>query len=103
VGRSEGKRPLGRSRRRWKDDIKMDLREIGLGRMDWIDLTRERDQWRASVNKIINPGVPQTFVKLLSSCITGGSSRRAQLHEVIMLNILRTRYFSIRSRHVTFF
>jgi hypothetical protein len=44
VGKPEGKRPLGRPRRRWEDNIKMDLREIGWGRMDWIDLVQDRDQ-----------------------------------------------------------
>jgi hypothetical protein len=46
--------PLGRRRRRWVDNIKMDLREIGWGGMDWIDLDRGRDQWRALVNTIMN-------------------------------------------------
>jgi hypothetical protein len=54
----EGKRPLGRSRRRWVDNIKMDLRKIGLDDMDWIDLTQNRDQWRALVNTVINLLVP---------------------------------------------
>jgi hypothetical protein len=49
VGNPEGKRPLGRSRRRWVDNIKMDLREIGWDGMDWIDLAQDRDQWRALV------------------------------------------------------
>jgi hypothetical protein len=49
VGKPEGKRPLGRPRRRWVGNIKMDLREIGWGDMDWIDLARDRDQWRALV------------------------------------------------------
>jgi hypothetical protein len=52
VGKPEGKRPLGRLRRRWEDNIKMDLRVIGWGGMDWIDLAWDRDQWRALVNKI---------------------------------------------------
>jgi hypothetical protein len=46
VGKPEGKRPLGRRRRRWVDNIKMDLREIGWDGMDWIDLAQDRDQWR---------------------------------------------------------
>jgi hypothetical protein len=50
VGKPEGKRPLGRPRRRWEDNIRMDLREIGWGGMDWIDLAQDRDQWRALVN-----------------------------------------------------
>jgi hypothetical protein len=51
VGEPVGKRPLGRPRRRWVDNIKMDLRDIGLGGMDWIDLTQDRDQWKVLVKK----------------------------------------------------
>jgi hypothetical protein len=58
VGKPEGKRPLGRPRRRWVDSIKMDLREIGWGSMQWIDLVQDRDQWRAHVNMIMNLQVP---------------------------------------------
>jgi hypothetical protein len=52
VGKPEGKRPLGRPRRRWVDNIKMDLREIEWYGMDWIDLAQDRDQWRALVNTV---------------------------------------------------
>jgi hypothetical protein len=58
VGKSEGKRPLGRPRRRWVDNIKMDLREIGWGGMGWTDLAWDRDQWRALVNTVMNLRVP---------------------------------------------
>jgi hypothetical protein len=54
VGKLEGKRPLGRRRRRWVDNIKMDLREIGWDGMDWIDLAQDRDRWRALVNAVMN-------------------------------------------------
>jgi hypothetical protein len=54
VGKPEGKRPLGRPRRRWEDEIRMDLREIGLGGVDWIQLTQDRDRWQALVNVVIN-------------------------------------------------
>jgi hypothetical protein len=54
VGKPEGKRPLGRPRRRWVDNIKMDLREIGWNGMDWIDLAQDREQWRALVNMVMN-------------------------------------------------
>jgi hypothetical protein len=54
VGKADGKRPLGRSRRRWVDNIKMDLREIGWDGIDWIDLAQDRDQCRAPVNTIMN-------------------------------------------------
>jgi hypothetical protein len=58
VGKPEGKRPLGRPRRKWEDNIKMDLREIGWGGMDWIDLAQDRDQWNVFVNTIMNLRVP---------------------------------------------
>jgi hypothetical protein len=58
VGKPEGKRPLGRPRRRWEDNIKMDLREIGWGGMDCIDLDQNSDQWRALVNTVMNLRVP---------------------------------------------
>jgi hypothetical protein len=54
VGKPEGKRPLGRPRCRWVDNIKMNVREIGCGGMDWIDLADVRDRWRALVNTVIN-------------------------------------------------
>jgi hypothetical protein len=58
VGNLEGKRPLERPRRRWEDNIKLDLREIGWDGMDWIDLTQDRDQWRALVNTVMYLLVP---------------------------------------------
>jgi hypothetical protein len=54
VGKPEGKRPLGRPRRRWEDNIRMDLREIGWGGMDCIDLAQDMEQWRALVNMAMN-------------------------------------------------
>jgi hypothetical protein len=58
VGKLEGKRPLGRPRRRWVYNIKMDLREIGWDGIDWIDLVQDNDQWRALVNTVMNFSVP---------------------------------------------
>jgi hypothetical protein len=58
VGKPEGKRPRGRPRRRWVDNIKMDVREIGWDDMDWIDLAQDRDQWRALVETVMNLRVP---------------------------------------------
>jgi hypothetical protein len=58
VGKSEGKRPLGRPRRRRLDNIQMDLREIGWGGMEWIDLTQNRDQWRDLENTVMNLRIP---------------------------------------------
>jgi hypothetical protein len=58
MGKPERKRPLGTPRRRWVDNIKMDVRDIGWDSMDWIDLTQDRDQWRDLVNMVINLQVP---------------------------------------------
>jgi hypothetical protein len=58
VWKPEGKRPLGRPRRRWVDNIKIDLREVGLDGMDWINMAQDRDQWRAVVNMVMNLRVP---------------------------------------------
>jgi hypothetical protein len=58
VGKPEGKRPLGRPRRRWEDNIKMDFQEVGFGGMDWIELSQDRDRWRALVHPVINLSVP---------------------------------------------
>jgi hypothetical protein len=58
VGKAEGKRLLGRPRRRWVDNIKIDLRDIEWGGMDWIDLAQDRDQWRALVNTVMDLRVP---------------------------------------------
>jgi hypothetical protein len=58
VGNPEGKRPLGRPRCRWVDNIKMDLRETGWDGMDWIDLVQDMEQWRALVNAVMNLRVP---------------------------------------------
>jgi hypothetical protein len=54
----EGKRPLERTRHRWEDNIKMDFREIGWGAMDWIDLAQDREQWRATMNMVMNLWIP---------------------------------------------
>jgi len=58
VGKPEGKRPIGRPRRRWEDNIKMDLQEVGCGGMDWIELAQDRDRWRELVNVVMNLRVP---------------------------------------------
>jgi hypothetical protein len=58
VGKPEGKRRLGKPRRRWVDNIKVDLREIGWEGVDWIELAWDRDQWRAFVNTVMNLRVP---------------------------------------------
>jgi hypothetical protein len=61
VGKPEGKRSLGRPRRRWEDIIEIDLQEVGCGGMDWIELAQDRGRWRALVNAVMNFG----FQKML--------------------------------------
>jgi hypothetical protein len=58
VGKPEGKRPLGRPRRRWEDNMKMDFQEVGGGRGDWMELAQDRDRWRALVSTVKNLRVP---------------------------------------------
>jgi len=58
VGKPEGKRPLGRPRLKWEDNVKMDLQEVGYGGMDWMELVQDMDRWRALVNAVMNLGVP---------------------------------------------
>ena len=58
VGKPEGKRPLGRPRHRWEDNIEMDLQEVHCGGVDWIELAQDRDRWRALVNAVMNLRVP---------------------------------------------
>jgi hypothetical protein len=58
VGRPEGKRPLGRHRRRWEDNIKMDLRELGIDGTNWIRLNQDRVQWQDFVNTVMNLQIP---------------------------------------------
>jgi hypothetical protein len=66
VGRPEGRRALGRPRRRWEDNIKMDLQEVGWG-IDWIELVQDRDRWWALVNAVMNIRVPQNAGNFLTS------------------------------------
>jgi hypothetical protein len=58
VGKPELKRPMGRPRRRWEDNIKMDLKKVGCGGMDWIELAQDRDRWWALMNAVMNLRVP---------------------------------------------
>jgi len=69
VGKPEGKRPLGRPRRRWEDYIKMDLRKVGGGE-DWMELAQDMDRWRALVNTVMNFRVPYSAGNFLTSCKT---------------------------------
>jgi hypothetical protein len=77
VGKPEGKKPLRGPRRRLVDNVKMNLREIGWGGMDWIDLAQVTDQWRAVVNTVMNLLVEWNIGKFLSSFTTGDFSRRS--------------------------
>jgi hypothetical protein len=85
VGKPEGKRPIGRPRWRWVDNIRMDLGEVGWGDVDWIGLAQGRDKWRALVNVVMNLQVPYNAGKLSSGFMTGGFSSSAQLHRVAWL------------------
>jgi hypothetical protein len=67
VGKPEGKIRLGRSRRRWEDNIKMDIQEVECEGMDWIDLAEDRDRWRALVNAVMNLRVPKNAGNILTS------------------------------------
>jgi len=66
MGKPEGKRPLGRRRRRWEDNINMDLQEVGCGFVDWMELAQDRDRWRALVCAVMNLRVPQNAKNLTS-------------------------------------
>jgi hypothetical protein len=79
---SQKKRPLGRPRRRWALNVKINFKGIGKVGMDWIHLAQDGVQWKALVNTVMNLRVPYYFGKFLSSCTTGGFSRIAQFHEV---------------------
>ena len=70
IGKPEGKRPLGRPRRRWEDNIKMDLQEVGGGCGDWMELAQDRDRWWALVSTVMNFQVPQNARNFLTSCRT---------------------------------
>jgi hypothetical protein len=77
VGKREGKKPLRGLRRRLMDNVKMNLRDIGWGGMDWIDMVQDREQWRALVNTVMNVLVRWNIGKFLSSFTTGGFSRKS--------------------------
>jgi hypothetical protein len=81
-GKPEGKRPPGRPRRRWVDNIRMDLEELGWGDVDWIGLVQDRNRWRVLVNSVLNLRVPRNTGKLSSGITAGGLSSSAQLHRV---------------------
>ena len=82
VGKPEGKRPLGRPRRRWEDNIKMDLQEVGGVCEDWMELAQDRDRWRALVSTVMNLKVPKIggISRLAAEPVS--FSRRTLLHGV---------------------
>jgi hypothetical protein len=82
VGKPEGKRPLGRPRRRWEDNIMMDLDEVGCGGMDWIELPQDRDRWRDLAKAVMNFRVPKNAGNFLTSCKPVSFSRRTLLRGV---------------------
>jgi hypothetical protein len=80
VRKPEEKRPLGRPRRRWEDNIRMDLQEVGCGCIDWIGLAQDRDRWWVIVNAVMNLRVPQNAGNFLNSYKPVSFSRRTLLH-----------------------
>ena len=98
VGKPEGKRPLGRPRRRWVDNIRMDLQEVGCGYMDWIGLAEDRDRWRTLVSAVMNLRVPWNAGNFLTSCKPVSYSRRTLHHGV---SKLRHSLVTARTPHVT--
>ena len=80
VAKFEGKRPLGRGRRRWEVNIKMDLQKIGCVDMDWMELAQGRDRWRAFVNVVMDFWVPYSAGNFLTSCKPTSFSRRVLLY-----------------------
>jgi hypothetical protein len=82
MGKPEGKRPLGRPKHSWEDNIKMDLQEVGCGDMDWIELAQDTDRWRALVNAAMNLRVAQNAGTFLTGCKPVSFSRRTVLHGV---------------------
>jgi hypothetical protein len=81
-GKAEGKRPLGRPRRRWEDNVRMDLQEVGCGCGDWIGLAQDRDTWRALVSAVRNLRVSYNAGNFLTSCKQVSFSRGTPIHGV---------------------
>ena len=82
VGKPERKRPLGRPRRRWEDNIKMDLQEVGGGCEDWMELAQDRDSWRALLSSLMNIRVPKMWGISRLAAEPVRFSRRTLLHGV---------------------
>ena len=82
LGKPEGRRPLGRPRHRWVDNIRMDLQEVGCGYMAWIGLAQDRDRWQTLVSAVMNLRVPWNAGNFLTSCKPVSFSRRTLHHGV---------------------
>jgi len=82
VGKPEGRRPLGRPKRGWENNIKMDLQEVGCGGIEWIELAQFRDRWRTIVSALMNFLVPKNAGNFLTSCEPVNFSRRTMLNAV---------------------
>ena len=82
VVKPEGRRPLGRPRYRWVDNIRLDLQEVGCGYMDWIGLAQDRDRWRTFVSAVMNLGVMWNAGNFLTNCKPVSFSRRTLHHGV---------------------
>ena len=100
VGKPEGKRPLGRPRHRWEDNIKMDLQEVGGGCGDWLELAQDRDKWRALVSTVMNLRVPKMRGISWLAAEPVSFSRRTLLHGVSKLEVSAT-YRSLVQRSPT--
>ena len=96
VGKQEGRRPLGRPRLRWVDNIRMDLQDVGCGYMDWIELAKDRDRWRTVVSAVMNLGVPWNAGNYLTSCKSVSFSRKT-LHHGVSKYIIDIWYFVLFS------
>jgi hypothetical protein len=87
-GKVRKKEPLGRQRRRWVDYIKIDVRDIGWGGIDWIDLAQDSNQWRILLNTGLNLWSPYIFRKFFNSCTSSYFSRRAQVYQVNLVSVM---------------
>ena len=99
VGKPEGRRPLGRPRHRWVDNIRMDLQEVGCGYMDWIGLAQDRDGWRTLVSAVMNLRVPWNAGNFLTSCrpvcFSGRTLHHGVSKEVLSCYHLRAGYLQL--------
>ena len=98
VGKPEGKRPLGRPKHRWVDNIRMDLQDVGCGYMDWIELDQDRDRCWTFVSAVMNLRVPWNAGNFLTSCKPVSFSRRTLHHEVskYSLHVVTRNFVSVR-------